>query len=82
LEEVGISCNKNMIPFDTRSPMNPSGIRLGTPAITTRGLGVEEIKIIASVIDQAIVHHDNADKVIELKKIIHSLCEKFPLWYD
>lgn len=82
LEEVGLSCNKNMIPFDQRSPMDPSGIRLWTPAITTRGLWVEEMKIIADVIDQALLAHDDADILCALKSRIQSLCELFPLWYD
>jgi len=82
LEEVGISCNKNMIPFDTRSPMNPSWIRLGTSAITTRWLGVDEMKVIAEVIDDALIHHENPEKLAELKNRIRILCEKFPLWYD
>ncbi len=81
LEEVGISCNKNMIPFDPRPPMNPSGIRLGTPAVTTRGLGEEDMKTIAGIIDQALLAHDNPEALAALKKQIQELCERYPLWY-
>jgi len=81
LEEVGISCNKNMIPFDTRSPMNPSGVRIWTSAVTTRGLGTEEMKIIARVMDEALINHADEAKIAALKAEIQALCEKFPLRY-
>ena len=54
LEEVGITVNRNAIPFDPRPPMNPSGLRIGTPALTTRGLGEEEMREIAAVIGTAL----------------------------
>ena len=66
LEQVNISVNKNMIPFDQRKPLDPSGIRLGTPALTTRGAKIKEIKMVANLIDRAIM---NKDKENELKKI-------------
>ncbi len=81
LEEIGLSINKNMIPFDPRSPMDPSGLRIWTAAITSRGLGEDEITVIADLIDQALLHHTDADKLARLKAEVHTLCQKFPLWY-
>jgi len=70
-----------MIPFDPRSPMDPSGLRIGTAAVTSRGLGADEITVIADLIDQALVHHADADKLTRLKAEVHTLCQKFPLRY-
>ena len=52
-----------MIPFDPKSPFVTSGIRIGSPAITTRGMGIDEVKIIVDLIDQVILNHDNKDKI-------------------
>lgn len=81
LETIGISVNKNMIPFDTRAALDPSGLRLGTAALTTRGLGVKEVKLLARIIDQALTFHNKKSLVLELKKEVHTLCKKFPLKY-
>ncbi len=64
LEKAGISCNKNMIPFDPRKPMDPSGIRLGTPAITTRGMKEDAVREVTSIIIEALKNHQN-DEVLE-----------------
>lgn len=80
LDEIGISLNKNMIPNDTRSPMDPSGIRIGVPAITTRGMKEKEIKIISKWIKDAI---ENKNDKKELKKIhneVIALCKRFPIY--
>jgi glycine hydroxymethyltransferase len=80
LEKAGITVNKNMVPFDQKSPMVTSGIRIGTPAITTRGMKENEILIISELIDSAITNYDN-DKVInEIKIKVKELCAKFPLY--
>ena len=80
LGKVHITANKNMVPGDTQSPMVTSGIRLGTPAITTRGLNEDDMKIIASLIDEAIVMKDNesAQKVVANK--VHKLMSDRPLF--
>lgn len=80
LEAVGISVNKNMIPYDPRKPLDPSGIRVGTPAITTRGMGVEEMKTVARVMNDAIENREDASKLAELAKEIAVLCWKFPIY--
>ncbi|MDD2487580.1 MAG: serine hydroxymethyltransferase [Candidatus Gracilibacteria bacterium] len=80
LENVGISCNKNMIPYDDRKPLDPSGIRLGTPAITTRGMKENEIKIIAKIIFEAVKNKDDENILKGLKSEIQGLCEKFPIY--
>jgi glycine hydroxymethyltransferase len=59
--------------------MDPSGIRLGTPALTTRGMKEEEMKIIASWIDEAIVNKDNEEKLAEIKIRVEKMCEEFPI---
>jgi glycine hydroxymethyltransferase len=59
LEKVGISINKNMIPFDPRKPLDPSGVRLGTPALTTRGCGVNDMKTVADLIDETLTHRED-----------------------
>jgi glycine hydroxymethyltransferase len=79
LEKVGISCNKNMIPYDTRKPMDPSGIRLGTPAITTRGMKEVATKEVADIIIKALKNHSNDEALAHLKKEVKKLCEHYPL---
>ncbi len=81
LESVGISCNKNMLPFDTRPPMDPSGIRLGTPAITTRWLWLAQMLTLAQAIDTALLHHADETKLDEVRATIAQLCKEFPLVY-
>ncbi len=80
LDKAGITVNKNMIPDDPRSPFNPSGIRLGTPALTTRGMKEKEMEIIAQFIDEAITHHKNEEKLHEIKEEVQLLTKKFPLY--
>ncbi len=80
LDKAGITVNKNMIPDDTRSPMDPSGIRLGTPAITTRGMKEEEMKTIAGWIDEAIMNWQDETKLAEIKQRVIEMTKKFPLY--
>ncbi|MBI2037857.1 MAG: serine hydroxymethyltransferase [Candidatus Magasanikbacteria bacterium] len=80
LDKAGITVNKNMIPDDPRSPMDPSGIRLGTPAITTRGMKEEEMKMIATWIDEAIANHGDDAKLAGIKQQVAELTKKFPLY--
>ncbi len=80
LDTVGITVNKNMIPNDIRPPMDPSGIRLGTPALTTRGMKETEMKQIAVWIDDAITHRDDALRLDEIRLAIRELTKRFPLY--
>ena len=75
-----ITANKNMVPFDTESPFITSGIRLGTPAITTRGIKENTIPEIVELIDQAIINWDNEDKLNEIKKNVNLLMNKFEIF--
>ncbi|HOA91217.1 MAG TPA: serine hydroxymethyltransferase [Bacillota bacterium] len=78
LDSVGITVNKNTIPFDTEKPFVTSGIRLGTPALTTRGMGKAEMKKIASIIDIALVEKDFE----KAKSMVQELTEAFPLYKE
>ncbi|MBT4941704.1 MAG: serine hydroxymethyltransferase [Candidatus Magasanikbacteria bacterium] len=82
LDKASITVNKNMIPDDTRSPFNPSGIRLGTPALTTRGMKEKEMGIIADLIDRAITHHTEEATLKEIKEDVMALTKNFPLYTD
>jgi glycine hydroxymethyltransferase len=79
LEEVGITVNRNAIPFDERPPMNPSGLRIGTPALTTRGLGEDEMREIADVISIALSDRFDAERDALLERS-RALMERFPLY--
>lgn len=80
LDKVGITLNKNMIPDDPRGPMDPSGIRIGVPAVTTRGMKEKEIRIIVKWINDAIDNHKNEKKLKEIHKEVIKLCKKFPIY--
>ena len=80
LEKVGLSTNKNMIPYDPRKPLDPSGIRVGTPAATTRGMKESEMKIIARIFKEAITNKDNQEILSSLKAEVSDLCKKFPIY--
>ncbi len=80
LDKAGITVNKNMIPDDTRSPFDPSGIRLGTPALTTRGMKEAEMETIAAWINEVILNHDNEAKLADIKNQVRELTKKFPLY--
>jgi glycine hydroxymethyltransferase len=80
LEEAGITCNKNMIPNDKRSPFVTSGIRLGTPAITTRGLTTEHMSKIAGWIHGALTNAEDEAKLASIKEEVLALCKDFPVY--
>jgi glycine hydroxymethyltransferase len=82
LDKAGITVNKNTVPFDHRKPFVTSGIRVGTPAITTRGMGVEEMKIIADFIDRAIQNREDDDVLTGIAEEVKELCAKFPLYAE
>ncbi len=79
LEKIGISCNKNMIPFDTRKPLDPSWIRLGTPAITTRWFDVEATKKLTNIMIQALKNPADSELLTSLKNEVRNLCVEYPL---
>ncbi len=79
LDEVGVTLNKNAIADDVRKPMDPSGIRFGTPAITTRGFKEKECAVVAEIMIEALKHKDNSKKKKELRTQILKLCKKFPI---
>ena len=80
LEKAGIAVNKNMVPFDEKSPFITSGIRIGTPAITTRGMGKDDMKKIVSLIDIVINNPNDDHKVDSAKAQVNELCKFFPLY--
>ena len=80
LDEVGITCNKNTIPFDPESPFVTSGIRLGTPALTTRGLNEEDMKEIASIISLVLKQPEDEAVLAEAKQRVAALCETYPMY--
>lgn len=79
LEKCGITVNMNMIPYDTRKPMDPSGIRVGTPALTTRGMGVAEMKRIGQWMLDALKNPEDAAIHTRVRGEISSLCQQFPV---
>lgn len=82
LEQVGISANKNMIPFDPRKPADPSGVRLGTPAITTRGFDEASTIEVARLIAKLLKSKNEASTVEQVKKDVRKLADAFPLYAD
>ncbi len=81
LHEVGITCNKNSIPNDQERPMVTSGIRLGTPAMTTRGFKEDEFRYVARLIDEALKNRENSEKLAKVHSKVVELTRKFPLPY-
>ncbi|MEM6328851.1 MAG: serine hydroxymethyltransferase [Planctomycetota bacterium] len=79
LDACGITVNMNMIPFDERKPMDPSGVRIGTPALTTRGMGVDEMRIVAGWIVEALRHADDPAKQRSIRQRVKILCSDFPV---
>ncbi len=79
LDRCGITVNMNMIPFDSRKPMDPSGIRIGTPALTTRGMGVAEMTRIGGWIHQALTAADDAKVLSAIREQVREMCDNFPV---
>jgi glycine hydroxymethyltransferase len=82
LELAGITVNKNAIPFDPHPPTITSGIRIGTPAITTRGMKEDEMGVIAGFINEALINIDNGKVLSRIKDDVRELCHKFPMYRD
>ncbi len=80
LEHVGITCNKNQIPFDPRPPLVTSGVRLGVPALTTRGLKEDEMRAIADIICEAVKKRYDEEELEILQSQVAQICERFPLY--
>jgi len=80
LDKAGITVNKNMIPDDPRKPMDPSGIRLGTPALTTRGFREAEMEHVADMIENVLTHHEDEKVLNQVREEVKELTAKFPLY--
>jgi len=80
LDKAGITANKNTIPFDTNSPMVASGIRLGTPALTTRGMKEGEMAEVAKLVSRALHAVENETELAEVKRQVGKICDRFPLY--
>jgi glycine/serine hydroxymethyltransferase len=81
LDEAGITTNKNTIPFETRSPFQASGVRLGTPAVTARGMKEPEMAAIADMISEVLMDIKNVDTAVAVRQRVRDLTAKFPLPY-
>src|SRR5579883_2439706 len=79
LDAAGITVNKNMIPFDPRKPLDPSGIRIGTPALTTRGMKEPEMRQVARWICDVLARPDDDDLISRVRGSVRELCEQFPV---
>ena len=75
-----ITINKNMVPFDTRTPFSTSGLRVGTPAITTRGLKEEHMPVIVDMIDRVLSNVDNADVIAQVRKEVNAMMSDRPMF--
>jgi glycine hydroxymethyltransferase len=82
LERAGITTNKNMVPFDPRKPMVTSGVRIGTPAVTTRGLREAEMREIAGLMARALERPGDVDTLDSIRAEVEALCRRFPLYPD
>ena len=82
LEKVGLIVNKNVIPEDTRKPLDPSGIRIGTPAVTTRGLKEEHMEMIAQWIDEVIRNSNDDAKLTQIHRQVQKLAQQFPIYKE
>ena len=80
LGKAAITVNKNAIPFDPNPPMTASGIRVGTPAVTTRGMGEREMDLIGELIARALKSHEDDAALGMVKNEVEKLCRKFPLY--
>jgi glycine hydroxymethyltransferase len=80
LERAAITVNKNAIPFDTQPPMKASGIRIGTPALTTRGMKEEEMRVIAGWISEVLADPENDSVQANVRARVKELCERFPIY--
>jgi glycine hydroxymethyltransferase len=78
LEEAGITCNKNGVPFDDKSPFVTSGIRLGSPALTTRGLKEDEFRRVGSLILEVINNISSDDAIKKVRAEVDEICRSFP----
>ena len=79
LVAAGIVVNKNMIPFDERKPMQTSGLRIGTPAVTTRGMKEGEMRVIGGLIDHVLRAKGDEAAITAVRAEVHAMCEQFPL---
>ena len=79
LDECAITVNKNMIPFDERKPMDPSGIRVGTPALTTRGMGADQMREVGKLMLAALGDPENKSNLSEVRAAVIELCGDFPV---
>ena len=80
LDEAGITVNKNMVPFDPKSPFVTSGIRVGSPALTTRGMGINEVKKVVELIDKVVMNSKDTSIIDSVKSEVKELCKSFPIY--